>query len=85
MLNSTLMNKQSQILAERVKKEVGERPVPFIKRVFCLVTQRDPTVSELTRCTRLRDNLRFRGATEQQTQTYICLALLNLSEMIYLD
>lgn len=85
MLNSTLMNQQAQVLAERVKKEVGERPVPFIQCAFALITQRPPTAQELARCTRLRDNLRFRGATEPQAQAYLCLALLNLSEMIYLD
>jgi len=85
MLNSTLMNQQAQVLAARVQKEVGDRPVPFLKRAFALVTQREPTAAELARCTRLMDNLRFKGATETQAQAYLCLALLNLSEMIYLD
>ena len=85
MLNSTLMNQQAAILAQRVKKDATDRPVPFIKRAFSLITQREPTQTELARCTRLLDNLRFKGATEQQAQTYLCLSLLNLSEFMYLD
>ncbi|WP_309708132.1 DUF1553 domain-containing protein [Armatimonas sp.] len=85
MLNSTLMNQQAQVLADRVKKDATDRPVPFIKRAFSLITQREPTQAELARCTRLLDNLRFKGATEQQAQTYLCLSLLNLSEFMYLD
>ena len=79
------MNQQALILAERVRKETHDRPVPFVKRAFSLITQRDPTQSELARCTRLIDTLRFKGATDTQAQTYLCLSLLNLSEFLYLD
>ena len=85
MLNSTLMNQQAKLLAERVRKETHDRPVPFVKRAFSLITQRDPTQAELARCTRLLDTLRFKGATDTQAQTYLCLSLLNLSEFLYLD
>lgn len=84
-MNGALFNKQAAILAARVRKEAGEEPRAFSRRLLSLVTQRTPTEMEIGECVALMDRLIKHGAKPEQAQNYACLTALNLDEFFYLD
>ena len=85
MMNGPLLNKQAAVLAERVRREGGNEPHAFTRRLFSLVMQRPPTEKEITVGMALMMRLQRSGAKPDQTQTYLSLMALNLNEFLYLD
>jgi cytochrome c553 len=85
LINGPLANKQAALLAERVRKETGDDPATFVRRVLSLVLQRDPKQAEVTESIELMDRLKRHGASPDQARNYLCLMALNLDEFVYLD
>jgi cytochrome c553 len=85
MLNGPLVNRQASLLAERVKKEVGDEPRAFALRTLSLVLQRAPTAAEVTESVALMERLQRHGAKPDQARAYLCLMALNLDEFVYVD
>ncbi len=85
MMNSPLLNKQAEVLAARVRHEVGADPHIFTQRLFSLVMQRPPTEKEIVQGMALLAKLQQRNAKPEQAQTYLSLMALNLNEFLYLD
>ena len=88
LMNGPLLNKQAQILAERIHKEVpnsAKDERAFTKRLLALVTQRTPTEPEVAECLRFTAKLEHRGMKPEQAQTYLSLLALNLDEFLYID
>jgi hypothetical protein len=56
-MNGDFANKQAEILAARVRKEVGAEPRAFARRVLTLVEQRVPDESQIDECVALMKRL----------------------------
>ncbi len=85
MMNGPLVNQQATVLAARVRREAGNDPKAFARRLFSLVLQRPPVDDEIAEGTRLLTKFAKRGLTPEQAQKYLCLMALNLDEFLYLD
>ncbi len=88
LMNGLLMNRQAQILAERIHREIpasAKDERAFTLRLLSLVTQRTPTEPEIAECLRFTAKLEHRGVKPEQAQTYLSLLALNLDEFLYLD
>ena len=87
LMNSPLLNKQAQLLAERVRKEIGgskdERV--FARRLLALVTQRTANESEIKECLQFMAQLEKRAIKPEQAQCYLSLLALNQDEFLYID
>jgi len=75
LLNSPFLLQQSQRLADRLQREVGDTPDAQVKRAFALLLNREPTTDELHDAGQL--------ITQNGLVTF-CRALLNSSEFLYL-
>lgn len=84
-MNGSFANKQAEVLAARVRGEVGTAPRPFARRVLALVQQRTPTDADVSECAALMSRLQKRGAKPELAQKYMCLAAMNLDEFFYVD
>jgi hypothetical protein len=85
MINGPFANKQAALLADRVRHEAGDLPIPFAQRLLSLVLQRTPTKAEVDEGVALLNRLAKHGAKPTQAQNYLCLMALNLNEFLYLD
>lgn len=92
MLNDPFMQKQGEVMARRLAREVGEDPGARIERAFQLVLQRAPTADDKTRALQMlqtQQNLLPReegpGALGITAWARFCVAMLNLNEAIYVD
>lgn len=85
LINGPFTNKQAGILANRIGKEVGVADAAFARRLLSLVLQRSVTEREVREAVALLGRLRGHGAKPDQARLYLCLAALNLNEMVYLD
>ena len=86
LLNSKFSNDQAKLLAERIKREVGENVQDQVKRVIWLTTQRQPTEQDINDGIKLIAELQSKDGADQQTAlNMFCLMALNLNEFLYLD
>ncbi len=85
MINSTFINRQSAALADRLRREAGDRPSDQVVLALRLITDRRPTEAEVARGVALISGLRDRGSSAESALASFCLVALNLDEFIYLD
>jgi hypothetical protein len=85
MLNSKFMTDHARLLANRLKKEAGDRAGDQVTLALRLVTQRPPAAANVERGVRLIETLRADGVSEEDALRYFCLMALNLNEFVYLD
>ncbi len=85
LMNGPFANAQAEVMAARVRKDVGSVPAAFAKRMLELVQQREPSLKDIKECLALRDRLKKRGSSEELAQKYMCLLAINLDEFFYLD
>ena len=87
LVNGPFINHQSQVMAERISKEIGPTgdDHAFVHRAFALTMQREPTEGEIKVGVTLLMQLRDRGAKPEQALQYLCLTAMNLNEFVYLD
>jgi len=86
MLNSAFVNDHARRFAERLRREAPGDVRAQVRRALSLVTQRDPTTTEIDRGLDLIDRLQADdGMTADQALDAFCLMALNLNEFIYLD
>ena len=91
LLNDSFVQAQGAALAERIKREGGDREGKRIARAFQLVLQRAPTQVELKVSLSLLADQRQRAAAEGASDpgrvalSSFCRGLLNVNEMIYVD
>ncbi len=76
LLNSTLAVEAARSLAARVEQDAGKEPQAQVDRAFALVLTRLPDADERRVCL---------GLLQQRSLAELCRALLNLSELIYVD
>jgi hypothetical protein len=86
LLNSEFMERQSQLFAERLRKELGDDLTAQIRRGLHLVLQRPPQEREITLCRRTCERLKTElNLPEHTALQRFALIALNLNEFIYLD
>jgi len=74
LLNGSFVNQQAGFFAERIVKEVGDRPEAHVERAFRLAFGRLPTAGERTAASKL---------VGQHGLAALCRALLNANEFLY--
>jgi len=84
MLNGTFLNQQAGLLAERLKRDVGDDTRRQVERALTLVTSRPPTDAEVRRGLDLIASLKSDDNADAALRTF-CLVTLNLNEFVYLD
>jgi Protein of unknown function (DUF1553) len=84
-LNSTFMQKQAGLLAERLKREAGAETSAQVTLALQLVTQRPARNEEVLRGVRLIEILIKDGESPDDALKRFCLVALNLNEFVYLD
>jgi hypothetical protein len=86
LLNSDFMDRQSELFAERLRKEAGSDLTAQIRRGLQLVLQRAPQEKEVTLCRQTCEKLKAELHLSEQTALQrFALIALNLNEFIYLD
>ncbi len=80
-LNDAFLHARAEGLARRVAREAGLKPEARLDRAFQLVLQRAPAPGERRSALRL---LQEEGNGDAAWKS-LCLALLNLNEMVYVD
>jgi hypothetical protein len=86
MLNSTFLNRQAGLFAERLRRDAGSAPHAQVAQALCLATGRTPLDAEVRRGTTLIDALAAQsGLGERAALDAFCLVVLNMNEFIYLD
>lgn len=74
LLNSSFMQQQSQLLAERIQHEAGDDPAAQITRLFAFAFQRPPRDTELVMAKSVREEFGL---------TAVCRAVLNSNEFLW--
>ena len=86
MLNSTFVNEQAKLLADRVTKEVGDDPRSQVQRAIEIVVSRTAREEEIEQgllyIQEMQSEPNF--STEKALERF-CLLALNLNEFIYID
>ena len=86
MLNSTFINEQAAIFAQRVEHDAGPALDARVACALALVLARTPEEEEITEGVNLVQELqREEGFTPELAFKSYCLVLLNLNEFVYLD
>jgi hypothetical protein len=83
LLNSEFMSSRAAALAERVRREAGERRAAQIEYVFRLTLGRDPDAEDLQLSEEFFAALPADGEADPLAQ--FCLALFSLNEFAYLE
>ena len=76
MWNNAFILTQSQHLADRVSRELGEKFQPRLERVFQLILARLPTEQELKE---------LMSYSKQYGMTNVCRLLFNTNEFLFVD
>ncbi len=76
LFNSPLLIRQSNLFAERIRNEVGDKVGDQVDRAFVIALSRPPTHSERTRMVEL---------VEQEGLSQLCRVIMNTSEFIYIQ
>ena len=74
LLNSPFIIQQAELLAERVKADVGDEPTAQVNRLFALVLCRDPSQAERDEATEL---------VQTHGLAALCRALFNSNEFLF--
>jgi mono/diheme cytochrome c family protein len=86
MINSEFVNRQAEVLAERLRKEAGTDNAARVRLALTLATQRPPSDAEVRRGVELIQALRAEdGLSDEAALKCFCVVVLNLNEFIYLD
>jgi len=86
MLNGAFLNRQAVLFADRLTREPGVGHEAKVRRALQLVTGREPSTVEVQRGVDLITALRTRdGMGDRAALEALCLMILNLNEMIYVD
>ncbi len=86
MLNSAWMQQQSQALANRVRREVGDRLESQARRMLELVQVRLPHAQDIADLLSLTSRLKEQHKLDDvSTSTAMALVALNLNEFAYID
>ncbi|MDB5352777.1 MAG: hypothetical protein JWN86_4024 [Planctomycetota bacterium] len=86
MLNSTFLNAQASLLADRLRREAGDEPRAQVRLALRLVTGREPTEGELARGLDLIATMTSREMMKPEAALRaFCLIALNLNEFLYLN
>ena len=86
MLNSSFMNRQATLFADRLRREAGPDPSRQVEHSLQLATGRRPTDKEIQRGVALINTLRHQdGASADLALDSFCLVVLNINEFLYLD
>lgn len=86
MLNSAFLQEQSAKFARSLQEAAAGNPTGQLALGLRRVLQREPTVAEIQRAQTLWTSLeRDHQLTSDAALKYVCLALLNLNEFVYLD
>ncbi len=86
MMNGAFLNRQAEILAERLRREAGPELPDQVRLALRLATSRLPSDAEVQRGVDLAEALQHEEKlTPEKALNYFCLMTLNLNEMIYLD
>jgi hypothetical protein len=85
LLNDKLYADQAARFAERVLKEVGEKPEQIIERSFEIGLGRLPTSEERDAMRTFLNKQTANGAKIKDAAADLCHALLNLNEFVYVD
>ncbi len=85
-LNGDFFLEQARVMAERLRREVGDDPAQQTKRALELALSRPATSEELERAARLLEGWqREDQLPADQALRYFCLMVLNLNETVYID
>lgn len=86
LLNSTFLNRQAGVLAERLRREAGDDTDARVRLALMLTTGREPSAAEVDRGAALIASLKERdGLPPEEALRLFCLTALNLNEFLYLD
>jgi hypothetical protein len=88
LLNNGISFQQARRLAERVAKEAAADAAARVERAWELALQRSPSPQERQQALELMDALRAGEKASQPDLApleKLCLAILNLSEFIFID
>ncbi len=86
MLNSTFLNAQARLLAERLHREAGDKVRDQVGLALRLVMGREPTDGELSRGVDLIATMISQdGMKPEAALQSFCLVALNLNEFLYLN
>ena len=86
LLNSRLLQEESQRFAAALRRDVGADPAAQVREALWRVTQRAPLDVEVQRgCDFLAEVRRRHGLTDDEALRQFCLLALNLNEFLYLD
>jgi hypothetical protein len=86
MLNSEYLNRQAQVLANRLRREASASVRAQVQRGLYLVTSRPPNEKDIARGLNLIEGLMASDSVSpNDALDYFCLMALNMNEMIYLD
>jgi hypothetical protein len=85
LLNDKLYADQALRFAERVLKEVGEKPEQIIERSFEIALGRLPTSEERDAMRTFLNKQSANGAKIKDVAADLCHSLLNLNEFVYVD
>lgn len=85
-LNSKFFNDQAHLLAQRLKKEAGDKIEDQIKLGFKLACGREPQQEELDLLVKLNKAFAAEDKlSKDKSLDYLCLIIINLNEFFYLD
>jgi hypothetical protein len=86
LLNGDFLNSQAAALADRMRREAGDKIDSQIALALRLALSREPVPSEIERGVRLIDTLKSKhGQAPDEALRNYCLFVLNLNEFVYVD
>ncbi len=86
MMNGEFLNDQAAVLAEDLRRSVGDNPAAQVELGLWRVTQRAPTEQEIAQGVQLMERLQeSHHLSPRQSLQQLCVAMYNLNEFMYLD
>lgn len=86
LINGEFSREQAAALAERLQRDVGDKPEDRIRRAWQLTTQREPTVDDVARDLKLIQEFQSTdGLKPEAAWNLYCLMCLNANEFLYVD
>lgn len=85
MLNSDLLNRSAELLAQNIREEVGNDLNAQMQTLWERVTGNPVKFDQIKVARDFMSKMKNAGSTDEKSLQQLCLIMLNLNEFIYLD